>query len=218
MGNKHIKATYVQHMGTDLTVVNSARISYGGSSQELTDKDKKLIDYLAKNSHLSPFEHCSLSAIIEVPLYIRSQIHRHRTFSFNEVSRRYTSENLQFYVPPIEDLRSQSKNNKQVSDGPISETEARGLQSSIKQAHAYSLDFYNQLIARGVCREQARGVLSQDLMTSFYMTGNLRNWVHFVHLRNHPHAQKEVQVVAQQVKQILLEKFPTSSEALFKYV
>ena len=112
-----IKAEYMDHMGNDLTVVNSARVSFGSESQELSDKDKKLIKYLADHQHMSPFEHCQLSVRISCPLYIRSQIHRHRTFSYNEISRRYTSKDLEFYIP--ETLRKQSDDNRQASDGVV---------------------------------------------------------------------------------------------------
>lgn len=211
-----IKVTYVDHMGDDLRIINSARISFGNQKSELDDKDKKLIGYLAKNEHLSPFEHNMLTVIIDCPLYIRSQIHRHRTFSYNEVSRRYTSENLEFYVPPVDDIRTQHTSNKQASGAAIEEHKARELQSSIKHAHAYALDFFNTLVNAGVAREQARGVLPQNLMTSFYMTGNLRNWVHFVRLREDAHAQKEVQLIAKQVKSLLQQNFPVACDALFK--
>lgn len=213
-----IKVSYIDHMGTDLTAVNAARISFAGESQELTEKDSKLIDYLAKHEHMSPFEHCALTLIIECPLYIRSQIHRHRTFAYNEISRRYTADDLEFYVPPTDDIRSQSKSNKQASDGPVSAGDAQNAATLIRQSHAYSLEFYNQLIALGVSREQARGVLPQNLMTKFYMSGNLRNWAHFVRLRVDAHAQAEVRVVGEAVKAIMLEKFPVVSNALFKHM
>lgn len=214
----NIKAIYVNHMGNDLTIVNAARISFGNLSDTLTEKDVKLIDYLAKHKHFSPFEHCQLSVLIECPLYIRSQIHRHRTFAYNEVSRRYTEEDIQFYIPPQEDLRSQSKSNKQCSEGVIDKSSAALAYNIIKDAHSYAHSYYKQLISLGVSREQARGVLPQNLMTKFYMTGSLRNWAHFVHLRNDAHAQKEVQCVAQEIKLILFNLFPKASEALFKYV
>lgn len=209
-----IKVDYVDHMGTDLTVVNSARISFNGTKTELDDKDIKLINYLAEHEHMSPFEHCSLSVIIECPLYIRSQIHRHRTFAFNEVSRRYTSDNMEFFLPSIEDLRKQSKSNRQASNGQVDEQTSIHLISNMADHHRYSEQLYNDLLAAGVCREQARGVLPQNLMTKFYMTGNLRNWAHFIKLRLHEGAQKEVQDVAQLVKVILLEKFPVATAKL----
>jgi thymidylate synthase (FAD) len=212
-----IKVHFIDKMGTDLTAVNAARISFAGESQELNERDLKLIDYLAKHEHMSPFEHCAMTVMVECPLFIRSQIHRHRTFAYNEVSRRYTDDGLEFYVPPVDDIRTQSKSNKQASDGPIPEGDARNAETLIRQAHAYSLEFYNQLIALGVAREQARGVLPQNLMTKFYQTGNLRNFAHFVRLRDHGHAQKEAQYIAREIKRIMLEHFPNAAAALFKH-
>lgn len=207
-----LKVSYVSHMGSDLTAVNSARISFAGQSDTLDDKDKKLIKYLADNEHMSPFEHSSLTVIIECPLYIRSQIHRHRTFAYNEVSRRYTSENLEFFVP--ETIRKQSKSNRQASEGELDPTKAQIALNHINMAHKATLSHYETLLSLGVPREQARGVLPQNLMTKFYMTGNLRNWQHFIELRLDAHAQVEVQEIAQQVYNIISEKFPESSKAL----
>ncbi len=211
-----IKVAYIQHCGSDLTAVNAARISFGSQSQELTDKDKKLIDYLAKNKHMSPFEHNSLTVLIECPLYIRSQIQRHRTFSYNEVSRRYTSEKLEFFVP--DSIRKQSKNNKQASEGLLTPLSDACAYMKICELHSQALKTYEELIDLGVSREQARGVLPQNLMTKFYMTGNLRNWIHFIELRQHSHAQEEVQVIAQEIKRIIETHFPESSKSLLKYV
>lgn len=209
-----IKVTYVDHMGTDLSVVNAARISFNNQKQELDEKDTKLIKYLAEHHHMSPFEHCILTVIIECPLYIRSQIHRHRVFSFNEVSRRYTSEELKFYLPSSDDLRKQSKSNRQASDGLIPDEEAQQILEEIDSFHLKCEIMYNKLLLAGVCREQARGVLPQNLMTKFYMTGNLRNWAAFVHERANVGAQKEVQDVARLVKDILLEKFPIATKSI----
>ncbi len=209
-----IKVQYINHMGNDLTVVNSARISFGRESEELDDNDKKLIKYLADNSHYTPFEHNTLTVIIECPLYIRSQIHRHRTFSYNEISRRYTSENIEFYLPEEDDIRKQSTNNKQCSEGYTSGLNALKAQMLIKNTHDECLRQYNKLIRLGVSREQARGVLPQNLMTKFYMTGNLRNWTHFLKLRLDAHAQKEVQEVAKSVYSIMLDKFPYTTKVL----
>src|ERR1051326_7375070 len=152
-----IQALYVDHMGSDLTVVNAARISFGRKHEELTDGDIKLIEYLAKNEHLSPFEHCSMTAIIECPLYIRSQIHRHRTFAYNEVSRRYTADDLEFYIPPPDDIRAQSKSNKQASEGPIDLDESSAAYRLMKEQVEQSEVVFNTLINVGIAREQARG-------------------------------------------------------------
>lgn len=208
----NLNVIYVDHMGNDLRVVNSARISFGGESQDLTDKDKKLISYLADNQHMSPFEHNVLTVIVECPLYIRSQIHRHRTFSYNEISRRYTAEDIQFFVP--ETIRKQAKSNRQASDGELEPDKAQRVLYWIEEQHKRSRKLFEELLLMGVPREQARGILPQNLMTKFYMTGNLRNWAHFVKLRLDGHAQQEVRVIAQQVHNILIEKFPEATKAL----
>lgn len=212
-----IKVAYIDHMGSDLTIVNAARISFAGESQEFTDKDQKLVDYLAKHEHLSPFEHCTLTVMVECPLYIRSQIHRHRTFAYNEVSRRYTSDDLTFYLPPLDDIRKQSKSNKQASDGPMNELDAYDSQVLMQEAINQAAITFDKLIALGVSREQARGILPQCLMTKFYMTGNLRNWAHFVRLRVDSHAQKEAQYIGKACKAIMIEKFPNAVASLFAH-
>lgn len=209
-----IKVSFIDCMGSDLTVCNAARISFGKSSVELDDKDRKLIKYLAQNEHMSPFEHISLTVLVECPLYIRSQIHRHRTFAYNEVSRRYTSENLEFFVP--ETIRKQSKSNRQASEGELEPDKARLAVNIIEAVHKTALSDFNRLLELGVPREQARGVLPQNLMTSFYMTGNLRNWQHFIELRLDAHAQAEVQEVGQQVYNIMSDKFPVVTGELMK--
>lgn len=209
-----IKVEYVNHMGDSLTAVNAARVSFGNEKKELDEKDKKLIKFLADNSHMSPFEHMILSVKITCPLYIRSQIHRHRTFSYNEISRRYTSKEMSFYLPSV--LRKQSQSNRQASYGNLGTNEQEAVLVEIEQHHEASMKLYNDLLAMGVCREQARGVLSQNLLTEFFMTGNLRNWSHFVRLRKHEDAQYEVQLIAQQIENILKDKFQYSAEVLLK--
>lgn len=205
-----IKVEYIGHMGSDITAVNAARVSFGNSKTTIDEKDKKLIKYLADHKHMSPFEHMTLTTKVSCPLYIRSQIHRHRTFSYNEISRRYTSKDMEFFIP--NNLRAQASNNRQASKGVLDDS--KSLIEEISKFHKSSMDFYNLLITKGVCREQARGVLCQDLMTEFYMTGNLRNWTHFVKLREHEGAQKEVQEIANMVKTILIDKFGYSAEVL----
>lgn len=207
-----IKVEYVQHCGSELMVVNAARVSFGGESQDLSDKDKKLIKYLADHKHMSPFEHLTLTVKVSVPLYIRSQIMRHRTFAYNEISRRYTDKDLEFYVPDV--LRKQHSNNRQASEGEIDPLTNEILAAAIMLHQKESLEFYNLLIKKGVCREQARGVLSQDLITEFFMTGNLRNWAHFIELRKHEGAQFEVQEVANMISKLLIDKFGYAAEVL----
>jgi len=210
-----IKIEYINHMGDDLSVVNSARVSFGKNKKKLEEGDIKLINYLAKHQHFTPFEHCTLSVLVKCPLFIRSQIHRHRTFSYNEISRRYTSENLEFYVP--EKYRKQHDKSKQCSNGELEKTTNHAMLKETERLHKYCLDVYNEMIDNGVAREMARGILPQNLMTEFWMTGNLRNWVHFLGLRVDSHAQKEVQDVAKPILKIIKKEFPESAKALFKH-
>jgi len=211
-----IKAEYIDHMGDDLRVVNAARISYitNDSNIVVDERDEKLINYLADHKHYSPFEHCHLTVIINCPLYIRSQIHRHRTFSYNEVSRRYTSEKLEFYEPNL--YRKQHDKSKQCSDGYFTHEANQPVVKQVKLLHNKTLAVYNDLIEQGVSREMARGILPQNLMTKFYMSGNLRNWAGFLALRLDTHAQYEVQTIAKQIHSIIKEKFPVSGKALLK--
>lgn len=207
-----MKVSYVNHMGSDLTVCNSARISFGQASQELTDRDVKLINYLAKHSHFSCFEHCVMSVHIKCPLFIRSQIMRHRSFAFNEQSRRYTSENIEFYTPDT--WKQQAKDNRQSSSDAVSELDSHIADSDYARALTQCLESYDEMLRHGVSREQARMVLPQSTYTQFIMTGNLRNWHHFIALRSHKGAQEEAQWIAGEVQKILTEHFPVSMRAL----
>jgi thymidylate synthase (FAD) len=195
---------YVEHMGSDLTIVNSARVSFGKHKDELDEKDKKLIKYLVEHRHTSTFEHNVVTFRFVVPLFIRSQHHRHRTWSYNEISRRYTDFDLKFYEP--QKFRTQHKTNRQASNldsvDPIVYPDLSdldfGVRASecIKSHHERSLTLYNNLIDSGVCREQARGILPQNLYTEYYGTCNLSNLLRFVDLRTHEGAQWEIQQVA----------------------
>lgn len=209
-----ITVDFIDKMGNDLTIVNAARVSFGGSKDELDEKDRKLVKYLADHEHMSPFEHCTMTVKIECPLFIRSQIHRHRTFSYNEISRRYTSKNLRFYCPPSDDIRTQAQKNRQASADAMTPQMSASMMVAIQRIHKTCFDTYKHLIEQGVCREQARGILPQNLMTEFYMTGNLRNWIHFIHLRTHEGAQKEAQYIAKQCLELLRKHFPVATDAL----
>ena len=209
MTDNQLKVVYVSHMGDDLTPVNSARISRNNKSEVLTEKDIKLLTFLADNGHYTPFEHCVVTVIIECPLYIRSQIMRHRTFSYNEVSRRYTDENIEFYIP--DELRYQDTKNKQGSKGSN-----KTLLEPIRIICENALYTYDELIRKGIAREHARMVLPQNLMTKFYMTGNIRNWAHFLKLRSDSHAQKEVQIIAKHIDKILKKYYPECISVLLK--
>ena len=203
------KVAYVDHMGEDARAAEAARVSFYkeglGESEGVNERDAKLIAFLARENHTSPFEHSVLSVQIKCPLFVRSQIMRHRTFSYNEVSRRYTSENIEFYQ--FDDLRKQSSRNLQCSTEESVEREDRLLEE-IKIYQDSAFNMYAYLLAQGVAREQARAVLPQSLMTSFIMTGNVLNWVKFLRLRLDEHTQPECREVAQMCYSILKSHFP----------
>ena len=205
----------VDHMGTDLTIVNSARVSFGKHKEALDEKDKRLVNYLVRHRHTSTFEHNVATFRFVVPLFVRSQHHRHRTWSYNEISRRYTDVNIQFYEP--EAFRTQHKSNRQASnaeeliDPQITRIfEPLPASKIIKDHHQASLALYEMLIEAGVCREQARGVLPQNLYTEYYGTVNLSNLLKFIDLRTHEGAQWEIQKVAEACLEIATDLFPVT--------
>ena len=211
----------VQYMGDDLTIVNSARVSFGKHKEELDEKDKKLISYLVKHRHTSTFEHNTITFRFTVPLFVRSQHHRHRTWSYNEISRRYTDVNIQFYQP--HGFRTQHKSNRQASNADElvnPEVELDGFEmfsmhsfladDAVQFHNQCSLELYNKLIEAGVCREQARGVLPQNMYTEYYGTVNLNNLLKFIDLRTHEGAQWEIQKVAEACLEIAEELWPVA--------
>jgi thymidylate synthase (FAD) len=211
------KVEYVQHMGDDQRVVNAARVSFGKEVSEISPRDEKLINYLIKHKHSSVLEHCNVTFRFKVPLFIRSQHHRHRTWSYNEISRRYTNFNLEFYEP--KQFRKQSESNRQASVDewfdPEYEIADHPLRASdlLKQHHDASLYVYNKLLELGVCREQARGALPQNLYTEYYGTCNLNNLFKFIALRIHEGAQWEIQEVAKACLKVALDLFPITTNS-----
>ena len=209
---------YVDHMGDDLTIVNSARVSFGKHKNELDEKDEKLIKYLVEHKHTSTFEHNVVTFRFKVPLFIRSQHHRHRTWSYNEISRRYTDFDLCFYEPNC--FRTQHKSNRQASNidsidpvvyPDLSDPEFGVTASScVKKHHQSCLALFNRLLSAGVCREQARGVLPQNLYTEYYGTTNLSNLLKFIELRTHEGAQWEIQQVANACLDIAQSLWPAA--------
>ena len=200
----------VDYHGDDLRAVNAARVSFGRESQELDERDIKLLGYLAEHGHTSPFEHSSVTLKAKVPLFVARQWMRHRTLSYNEISRRYTAENIEFWYP--EKLRAQAPVNRQASvdtlEGGIQEHAARIYAEAVEHADlAYQL-----LLQIGVCREHARAVLPAALFTEFYLSGNLLNLLRFVTIRTHEGAQAEMVEAAQAVKVVLAALFPHTVE------
>jgi thymidylate synthase (FAD) len=212
------KVELVQSMGEDITVVNSARVSFGVQKDVLDEKDKRLINYLIKHKHTSTLEHNIATFRIKVPLFIRSQHHRHRTWSYNEISRRYTDTNLQFYIP--QSYRTQHTSNRQASNsnnlinpqmGVYNiELESRLCNEAVSCHVDNSLLLFEDMIKKGVSREQARMILPQNLYTEYYATANLNNILKFIDLRTHEGAQWEIQELAKKILEIIKDLWPES--------
>lgn len=213
--------SYVQHMGSDLTVVNSARVSFGVEKTELDNRDRKLINYLIKHRHTSTLEHNVVTFKFVVPLFVRSQHHRHRTWSYNEISRRYTDKDIQFYLP--NNFRTQHESNRQASNieevidprvyGDLAVLTASEL---LRLRTRDCLDTFNVMLEAGVCREQARMILPQNLYTEYYGTVNLNNLLKFIDLRTHEGAQWEIQKLAEACLDIITDLWPVSVQSYRK--
>jgi thymidylate synthase (FAD) len=191
--------------------VSAARASFIADDKtgEDTEGDDKLMKYLADHRHVSCFEHNYATMVVECPLFVARQIMRHRSFTFNETSRRYTSEKLEFWIP--DKLRKQSKSNKQGSLDAEVDYEVLVWKFIANE----SMDFYSDALSAGVCREQARALLPQSMLTRFYMTGNLRSWWSFLTSRLKDDTQYETRVIAQKMKDHLDSLWPEAMGVLF---
>lgn len=181
----------------DMAVVSAARVSYLGKSKG-PERDRKLLNYLVKNHHDSPLEMVQFKFIVKAPLFVARQWMRHRTASYNEVSRRYTSESIEFYVP--DEIRAQATTNKQASDGQLDDNTSDVVRWAFVKDTQASLNVYRIMLEAGVSREMARMVLPQNMYTTFMVSVNLRNLLHFVDLRADNHAQYEIRVYAQAIR------------------
>ena len=222
--------TLLNYMGDDRDIVNSARVSFNKdntASTDLSDKDKRLIAYLAKNKHTSPFEHCSLTFRVTVPLFVARHHMRHRTWSFNEVSRRYTSDDLRFLCP--KEFRTQHETNRQAStddhvDPRIKIVRGKTQDYAITASAALeehtlnALKLYQNLISSGICREQARMVLPQSMYTTYWCTANLLNVIKFLKLRLASDSQKEIQEMAQAMSHFVGLLYPEAYKACLETV
>ena len=196
-------------------IVEVARVS--SSRKDKKDKPEGLLSYLVRHKHWSPFEHGHATFEIETSKAICIQLIRHRSFSFQEFSQRYQDVNhLGDIFEPIE-LRSQCENNRQSSTEVINpEIDFPRIKANqaIKNHLEKSHELYNKLLEAGVAREQARMVLPLATTTKIHMTGSIRSWIHFLELRDDGHAQKEIQMVAKEIKRIFISEFPVISKAL----
>lgn len=204
----------VDHMGSDLSVVRSARVSYDAEwrTGEDAGKDAKLINYLMKNRHTSPFESVTFTFEVKAPIFVFRQWHRHRTWSFNEISARYSELPEEFYVPELDKITTQSVNNKQQRTDEQLPT-AINIQQAINSACQGAFASYKALLEAGCARELARGVLPVNTYSKMFATIDLHNLLGFIRLRDHSHAQYEIQVYAQAMLELIKPIVPISVAA-----
>jgi thymidylate synthase (FAD) len=208
LGDRKSCLELIRVSGSDIDIVNAARVSFGKMVTELTDRDKKLIAYLMEHEHTSPFEHNQLSFRVKCPLYVAKQWMRHRMNSYNEISYRYVKSACEFYIP--QNWRRQHAVNRQASEGAF---ENQQLEQAYRASLELSVKTYEHLLEQGVCREQARGLLPACTYTEFIYTCNLHSFVHFLKLRLHAGAQYEIQVYARALFQLAEPHFPVALSA-----
>ena len=224
-----IEVTYIDHMGSDLSVVNAARVSFGkksvwlpsgsktnpdgrgsqivnGREVVLSERDTQLIKYLAKHKHISPFGHCFASFHIKAPVFVARQLVKHKFLRWNEISRRYVDNEPEFFHPT--EWRGRSADKKQGSEG---EVDIDILESEFWWK-PYSM--YRVLLDKGVCPEQARMVLPQSMMTEWYWSGSLDAFADMCKLRCAPDTQAETAEVAWEIDRVMIALFPVSWKAL----
>lgn len=217
------RVEYVGHMGDDLRVVNAARVSfdkesewdYVGKLEEpvLPSGDERLINYLAKHNHWTPYSHCMVTLRETVPIFVARQRFKHMVgFAYNEVSRRYVDDEPEFFIP--DEWRAKADNKKQGSGDAIPYEFNELYISEAGEVCRHSLVTYNRMLKSGICPEQARMVLPQNMMTSYYVTGSLAAWARAYKQRIDEHAQKEIQDLAKKWGEIIDPMFPASWAAL----
>jgi len=203
-----IKATLMDYMGSDITVVNAARVSFGKKSSNTytTAKDEKLIWYLAEHKHMSPFGHCFASFHVKAPIFVARQLVKHKFLRWNEISRRYVDSEPEFYEPKT--WRGRAKDKKQGSEGEVK------TNANTSHHNSVTLALYKQLLDEGVCPEQARMVLPQSMMTEWYWSGSLDAFADMCNLRCAFDTQAETRFVATQISDRMRRLFPVSWAAL----
>ena len=215
-----IEVTYVDHMGDDLSVVNAARVSFGkksdymprvhmGEPKVLQHKDDRLIKYLAKHNHKSPFNHAFATFHVKAPIFVARQLQKHEYMPWNEISRRYVDSEPEFYVPDV--WRGRSADKKQGSEGEVKSN------ANVFYYNTKALMLYNQQLDEGVSPEQARMHLPQSMMTEWYWSGTLYAFAKMCGLRLKEDTQAETRIVAEKIEDVMSELYPVSWEALRMY-
>ena len=223
-----IEVTYIDHMGSDLSVVNAARVSFGkksdwlprvhnGEAKVLSAKDCRLIEYLARHNHKSPFNHTFTTFHVKAPVFVARQLVKHEYMPWNEISRRYVDEEPEFYEP--DQWRGRSADKKQGSEGVVTLYEDHQMRQAYHptEINVYSLETYNYLLEQGVAPEQARMVLPQSMMTEWYWSGTLYAFAKMCGLRLKEDTQAETRIVAEKIEDVMAKLYPISWEALRAY-
>ena len=192
----------IDKMGSDLTVVNAARVSFGKNKEVFEASDEKLISFLARHNHWSPFAHCSLQFRIKAPIFVARQLVKHQVgLSWNEISRRYVDYEPEYYMPKNWRLRAEDK-----KQGSSNETIEYDIANTIKNANTT----YNDMLAKGIAPELARMVLPQNMMTEWYWSGTLYAFARVCELRCAEDTQEETRTIADSIDQLCNEEFPYS--------
>ena len=221
-----MEVTYVNHMGDDLAVVNAARVSFGkksdymprvhmGEPKVLQHKDDRLIKYLAKHKHKSPFNHAFATFHVKAPVFVARQLVKHEYMPWNEISRRYVKTEPEFYEPV---WRSAAEDKKQGSAGPMGKGERKPVENKYEQLTKGAARTYRRMLELGVCEEQARMVLPQSMMTEWYWSGTLFAFAKMCKLRMKSDTQEETQVVASKIALTMAELYPVSWDALMEHM
>lgn len=206
-----VECNLIDHMGSDLTVVNAARVSFSKHSDSVTEKDERLIKYLAKHGHWSPFAHCFMQFRIKAPLFVARQLVKHQVgLTWNEVSRRYVDDEPEFHTP--QSWRGKPENSKQGSSGLHRD---QLLPSKyLGEVTDIALEAYQKMIVQGIAPEQARMVLPQNMMTEWYWSGSLMAFARVCNQRLDPHSQFETAQIADWIADEIHNCFPSSANAL----
>ena len=215
-----MKVNLINYMGNDLTVVNAARVSFNVNKKTFIDADAKLIKYLAKHKHMSPFGHCFASFKVQAPIFVARQLVKHKFLRWNEISRRYVDTKPNWYRPSISDpdtaiWRSQTKDKKQGSGDVIQDENTQSKATFyLSEVIAEAMDSYGKLLKMGVCEEQARMVLPLCHMTEWFWSGSLDAFADMCILRCAGDAQVETKMVADQISDHMEKLFPVSWKEL----
>lgn len=226
-----MKVELIDHMGSDLTVVNSARVSFNKESdweyqddvdkayitvtKGLSERDQKLIKYLASHGHTSPFRHAFAQFRVKAPIFVARQLVKHQVgMSWNEVSRRYVDTEPEFYEP--KEWRKRAEDKKQGSGEAFSVEHQEVISRDLERLHSIILNEYEAMLEEGLAPEQARIILPQTLYTEWYWSGSLQAWAHMCNLRCKPDAQQECRELAEMIDKEMERLFPHSWKALRK--